>query len=183
MGIEKPSFPKPEIPDSNIETNEKEPTDLLTLLERRAAHSEGDVGNRVEQLRNAIQELPGELTALLSEFESDLENTGVASLEVYVLGGFAREATGEINDEETGMNTSIRPDTDIDIFILCTPKDGITINPSRIPSPFSPILRKWANSKLANVVEITFGVTGTSKSLRPGKPKILLSSRDLSDAK
>lgn len=179
MSMEKWPLPKSEISVSNVETKEKESNDLPALLEKRIAHSEGNVGARVEQLRNAAQKLPDELNALLSESESALVSAGIASLEVYVLGGFAREATGKIHDEETGMDTSIRPDTDVDVLVLCTPREGVSINPSRIPSPFSPILHKWRSNELANVVEVTFGVTGTSSSLCPDKPKILLLRKDL----
>ncbi|MCA9346223.1 hypothetical protein KC960_01910, partial [Candidatus Saccharibacteria bacterium] len=153
---------------------------LTAILERRGTHGGKDL-ERYKQLQEAAVKLPDELDSLLTEYTDHLATSGVYSIGVYILGGFARESTGQLVDPDNGVDTAIRPDTDIDIVVQCTPKEGIELRPNRIPSPFSPILRQWRESEISGMTDLSFYVRGTNVDLKQEKPRIQLLQRDLSN--
>lgn len=151
---------------------------LNELLTRRAMHTGSDM-DRYRDLETAISVLPGKLDSLLTEYSEHLAASGVSSFELYILGGFARESAGQPVDPDTGIDNSIRPDTDIDIVVRCIPKDGVKLRPNRIPSPFSPIAQKWRENEISRMTDFSFFVSDTNVDLEPDKPRIQLLVSDL----
>ena len=171
---------KPEIHDWTAKSKEEITASLISVLESRASHSPSESSARVEELRNAIRKLPSLLDNTLSAAGKAFVDAGVKSYTVFIAGGFAREMSAGKVELHTSMDTSIRSDTDIDVGVACTSKDGQRIHVSLIPSPFTPILYVWQKGELGNIVELAFSDASRPSKTHANKPKILLWSRDVS---
>ena len=163
-------------PEERLEISDN----LNTLLKRRGIREGSDI-ERYKELEVAIEKLPGELDSLLTEYTDHLITSAVSSIGVYILGGFARESTGQLVDPDNGVDTAIRPDTDIDVVVLCTPKEDVQLRANLIPSPFSPIRQKWKENEISNITDFSFYVSGTNVDLQQDKPRIQLLQRDLNN--
>jgi hypothetical protein len=170
----------PEVHDWTTKSKEEITQSLLSILESRASHSPSESAARADELRNAIRKLPTLLDSTLSAAGKAFTDAGVKSYTVFIAGGFARETSAEKIEPHTSIDTSIRSDTDIDVGIACTSKDGARVHVSVIPSPFSPILYEWQKGELGNIVELAFSDANRPSKTHASKPRILLWSRDVS---
>ena len=160
---------------------------LSGLLDRRIERTTHDCEERANKLRYAIQKLPSELDSLLTSFSSYLVEVGVSSVEVYVCGGFAREASGKLMDPNDGVNkrpagTDIRTDTDIDVGVRCILKNGVGMKTTKSDAfmKFSPLNAKWRENDIHYAVDFAFFVADSiNNDLNPDRPSVLLFQRDL----
>lgn len=152
---------------------------LTSLLEERLKLSEDTsseyVQKRIAQLREAISTLPDKLNKVLPALHENLSEIGVVSYDIYIAGGFAREAAAMRTDKDTEVDTSVRKDTDIDIQFAYTPRDSVTLSKGKVRFELAQALRVLNEDEHVRTGAVEFGFENTATpSWQADKPKILL---------
>lgn len=174
MKVERIQKREPELHDWSAESGEAIVPKLLFLLEGRLAHAQGESALRAEQLKGAIENLPGKLNEILSVVRDTFSKLRVVSYDIYLTGGFAREMSDEKIDGDTNMDTRIRPDTDIDVLFAYTP-GPVPVSRSKVVLALAPVLSTWKESEhIKGVVEVGFENALVPSATHASKPKILL---------